>query len=87
MNERQRLVAAAIAAAPNGVTTAEAVAHRLGARPARKGILSATSTLRAMERAGLVARIPPADQWCSAHWCLLGKAKAELAAMKGTAND
>lgn len=78
MNERQMSIARAIAAAPNGVTNAESIAHRIGFRPARSGILSVTSSLRAMERAGLVGRIPPQDQWCVAKWCLLRKAKEML---------
>lgn len=78
MNARQRQIAQKIAASPNGITDADTIAGGLGYRPHLSGRLAVTSSLRAMERAGLVGRIPPENQWDHARWFLRALGKAAL---------
>lgn len=75
MNARQQQIAEAIAKGLNGIRGADSIARALGYRPARSGRLAVSSSLRAMQRAGLVGRIPPEDQWDHARYFLTEKAK------------
>lgn len=78
MKPRHRAIASTLAALPNGQGTAQDVAHKLGYRPARTGIVAVSATLRAMERGALAGRIPPETQWDSARWFLTQAGKREL---------
>lgn len=72
MSKRDETTIAMLAAVNrglNGQSTAAEVAVRMGYRPTA-GRLAMTSRLRAMERAGLVRRIPPRDEWGVAYWFL-----------------
>lgn len=62
----------------NYIISAETLGASLGYRPARKGILPVTSSLRALEKKGLVCRHPPEDQWCVAKWGITQKGRASL---------
>lgn len=55
------------------------VGHRL--RPRISGI-AATSVLRALERRGLVHRLPPRDQWSTASWASAEAGRAALSAIQ-----
>jgi Fe2+ or Zn2+ uptake regulation protein len=75
ITERQKSIAQAISKGLNGITSADRIAARLGYRPARTGRLAVTKTLRSMEAAGLVHRLPPKDQWDHADWALSDEGK------------
>jgi hypothetical protein len=78
MNDRQRAIMATIKRARNGILGADRIAGVLGYKPARSGRLAVSSSLRALQRAGLVGRIPPEDQWDHADYFLTDDGKAEL---------
>lgn len=81
MNERDIAVARAVLQCPNGVGNATQISWKMGYK-GNSGRMAVTSTLRSMERRGLVGRIPPRDQWAHANWCLLTEAKQTLATLE-----
>jgi hypothetical protein len=73
VNERQQLIVDTIAELnSSGVycPSAQVIAHRAGLVPSKDYVLSVTTSLRALERSGVVGRIAPPDRWDSAGWCL-----------------
>lgn len=83
MTDRQRAILGAMARSSNGQSGADAIAARLGYRPARSGRLAVSSTLRRMvdpeTGCGLfVVRLPPADRWDHATWCITDAGRAAL---------
>lgn len=67
MSDRAKAIEEILRATPMPRSTDE-IAWRMGYRPARKGRLAVTSSLRAMERRGDVFRLPPRDRWSIPYW-------------------
>lgn len=67
-DDRDHAVLAAIRRGRNGQASTDTIAARLGYKPACDGRLAVSSTLRSLERRGLVWRIPPRDRWGHAVW-------------------
>lgn len=63
LSDRERNICVAIEMARNGIRGADSIARFLGYRPAISGRLAVSSTLRVLQRKGIVGRIPPQDQW------------------------
>lgn len=78
LNERCIGILRAISESRNGIKSADGVAAFLGYRPARTGRLAVSSSLRSLQRAGLVGRIPPQDRWDHADYFLTDDGEAEL---------
>lgn len=74
LTDTQIALMRAVADGLNGVASAEGCASRL--RLKKRDLFSVSSRLRALERRGLVGRIPPKDRWACASWFLTDKAKA-----------
>lgn len=79
LNDRHFEIAKIIRRFANGIAYADGIAHYLGYRPATSGRLSVSSSLRQMQKFGLVGRIPPRDQWDHANYFLTETGKIILA--------
>lgn len=73
--DREKKILLAISTWPNGICSAQDIAHSLGYRPSKKGTLAVTKTLRSLEARQIVGRIAPRDQWSTAKWFLNPKTK------------
>ncbi|TLX16128.1 hypothetical protein [Rhizobium sp. MHM7A] len=78
LDERNVAILISVSRGLNGQASADDVAHRMKYRPARSGRLAVTGTLRKLEREGFIGRIAPRDQWSTATWFLMPKAKEFL---------
>lgn len=83
LTDRQRRILAAMVRGPMGHSSADDIAYRLGHRPARSGRLAVSATLRRMvdPETGcgpFVVRLPPADRWDHATWCITDAGRAAL---------
>ena len=75
LTDEQIKLMRAVYAGLNHIASADGCARRLRIK---RGRLAVSSRLRALERRGLVGRIPAKDQWDHASWFLTDKAKALL---------
>lgn len=92
VTDRQRRILAAIARGLNGHSGADEIAGRIGYRPARSGRLAVSAMLRRMvdPETGcgpFVVRLPPADRWGHATWCITDAGRAAIAPPAVTARE
>jgi hypothetical protein len=82
----QRECLAALAAAPNGIASADEISFRL--KRGRGGRLAVTSAMRALLRhnsdaaspsAALVTRLAPRDRWSCAKWAITAASRRLVA--------